>query len=39
MSNKGDAGSQGTHLIMGNCLEEMKHIADGSVDMILADPP
>ena len=23
----------------GDCLELMKNIADGSVDMILADPP
>lgn len=23
----------------GNCLEVMKSIPDGSVDMILADPP
>jgi len=39
MINKGDAGLQGLRLYQGNCLEEMKHIADGSVDMILADPP
>jgi len=26
-------------LICGNCLEEMKKIKDGSVDMVLADPP
>ena len=26
-------------LIKGDCLEEMKRIASGSVDMILADPP
>jgi len=26
-------------LIQGECLEEMKNIPDGSVDMILADPP
>ena len=26
-------------LIQGDCLEEMKKIEDGSVDMILADPP
>jgi len=26
-------------LIHGNCLEEMKNIPDGSVDMILTDPP
>jgi len=26
-------------LINGDCLEEMKSIPDGSVDMILADPP
>jgi len=26
-------------LIHGDCLEEMKNIPDGSVDMVLADPP
>jgi len=26
-------------LIHGDCLEEMKSIPDGSVDMVLADPP
>ena len=26
-------------LIQGDCLEEMKSIPDGSVDMVLADPP
>ena len=26
-------------LMLGDCLERMKEIPDGSVDMILADPP
>ena len=26
-------------LIMGDCLEVMKHIPGGSVDLILTDPP
>ena len=26
-------------LIQGECLNEMAHIPDGSIDMILADPP
>jgi site-specific DNA-methyltransferase (adenine-specific) len=26
-------------LIQGDCLEEMKDIPDGSIDMVLADPP
>ena len=26
-------------LINGDCLEEMKNIPDGSVDMVLTDPP
>ena len=26
-------------LIMGDCLEIMKHIPGGSVDLILTDPP
>ena len=28
-----------THLMQGDCLERMKEIPDGSVDMVLADPP
>ena len=28
-----------TTLILGDCLEEMKNIADGSVDAIICDPP
>ena len=27
------------NLIHGDCLEEMKHVKSGSVDMVLADPP
>ena len=28
-----------SHLMLGDCLERMKEIPDGSVDMVLADPP
>lgn len=28
-----------TVLINGDCIEEMKKIPDGSVDMVLTDPP
>ena len=28
-----------TKLIQGDCLEEMKSIPDGSIDMVLTDPP
>ena len=28
-----------TKLIQGDCLEIMRHISDGSIDMVLADPP
>lgn len=31
--------SSRTHLILGDCLEEMPKLESGSVDMILADPP
>ena len=31
--------SSNVNLMMGDCLERMKEIPDGSVDMILADPP
>ena len=27
------------NLMQGDCLERMKEIPDGSVDMVLADPP
>ena len=27
------------NLMLGDCLERMKEIADGSVDMVLTDPP
>jgi site-specific DNA-methyltransferase (adenine-specific) len=26
-------------LIQGDCLEEMKNITDGSIDLVLTDPP
>jgi len=26
-------------LINGDCLEAMKYIPDGSIDLVLADPP
>jgi DNA modification methylase len=31
--------TEGYRLINGDCLEKMKDIPDGSVDMVLADPP
>ncbi len=27
------------NLMLGDCLERMKEIPDGSIDMILTDPP
>jgi len=39
MNNKGDLGLPGFDLHLGACLDAMKSIPDGSVDMILADPP
>jgi len=38
MIKQGDLGLQET-LIRGDCLVEMPHIPDSSVDMVLADPP
>lgn len=35
----GDYKDENTWLMHGDCLERMKGIADGSVDMILTDPP
>ena len=38
MSNK-DVVTNGYSLLFGDCLERMKEIPDGSVDLILTDPP
>lgn len=37
MSN--DYKDENVWLMQGDCLERMKEIPDGSVDMILTDPP
>ncbi len=34
-----DIKNENIWLMQGDCLERMKEIPDGSVDMILADPP
>jgi len=39
MSVTGTLDSHGFELHLGDCLDVMKDIPDGSVDMILADPP
>lgn len=41
MTNKGGVGLSAHQITLwqGDCLEEMKHIPDGSVDMVLTDPP
>ena len=38
MCNK-DVKTSSYHLMFGDCLQRMKEIPDGSVDMILTDPP
>lgn len=38
MSNK-DVVTNGYSLFFGDCLERMKEIPDGSVDLVLTDPP
>ena len=38
MSNK-DVVTNGYSLLFGDCLERMKEILDGSIDLILTDPP
>ena len=38
MSNK-DVVTNEYSLLFGDCLERMKEIPDGSVDMVLTDPP
>lgn len=41
MTKQGDLGllASDFRLWQGECLEEMKRIADHSVDMVLTDPP
>ena len=39
MDNLNDVNSNGLNLWFGDCLERMKTIPDGSVDLILTDPP
>ena len=34
-----DVKTENYHLMLGDCLERMKEIPDGSVDLILTDPP
>ena len=34
-----DIKTDNCSLMLGDCLERMKEIPDGSVDMILTDPP
>lgn len=34
-----DIKTESTWLMFGDCLERMKEIPDGSVDMVLTDPP
>lgn len=34
-----DLKNENIWLMQGDCLERMKEIPDGSVDMVLADPP
>ena len=38
MSNK-DVVTNEYSLLFGDCLERMKKIPDGSVDVVLSDPP
>ena len=34
-----NVGQVTTNLYHGDCLELMKRIPDGSIDMVMADPP
>ena len=38
MSNR-DVITEDLQLLFGDCLERMKEIPDGSVDLVLTDPP
>ena len=38
-SNLSDIKNENVWLMKGSCLERMKEIPDGSVDLILTDPP
>lgn len=37
--NSKDVKTEQYHLMFGDCLERMKEIPDGSIDLILTDPP
>ena len=37
--NNKDVVKENYHLMLGDCLERMKEIPDGSIDLILTDPP
>ena len=39
MDNLNDVNLSGLNLWLGDCLDRMKEIPDGSVDLILTDPP
>lgn len=39
MLNTKDVVKENYHLMLGDCLERMKEIPDGSIDLILTDPP
>lgn len=39
VTNTKDVVKENYHLMLGDCLERMKEIPDGSVDLILTDPP
>lgn len=39
VTNTKDVVKEDYHLMFGDCLERMKEIPDGSVDLILTDPP
>lgn len=39
MKNTKDIITENYSLLFGDCLERMKEIPDGSVDMVLTDPP
>ena len=38
-SNLSDVKNENVWLMKGNCLERMKEVPDGSVDMVLTDIP
>lgn len=39
LDNNGDNSGKNTQLLLGNCLDRLRELADNSVDSVVCDPP